>query len=82
MRTMTLHIIFTWQEVRHEEIQSLSVTDTLGNTYYITPNHPPVILSFRKGCILYVSTSGIAHTLDIKGGFLEYTQGILSVCID
>ena len=62
------------------EIKVITLPGSAGS-FNILPNHAPIVSSLKKGTIVYVLQDGSEHKVDIQGGFIEMSNGVLSVCI-
>ncbi|MCL2596778.1 MAG: F0F1 ATP synthase subunit epsilon [Paludibacter sp.] len=79
---MILQIITPEKTIYNGEIQSVTLPGMLGS-FEVLENHAPIISSLTKGKISYVLPSGEQNELETdKGGFVEVSQNIVSVCIE
>jgi len=68
------------KEIFDGEIKVITLPGSAGS-FNVLPNHAPIVSSLKKGTILYVLPDGSEHTIDVQGGFIEMSNGVLSVCI-
>ncbi len=48
----------------------------------VLKNHAPLVTSLEKGNLTYKDEDGIAHTIKIKGGFMEVQKNRVLVLTD
>ena len=77
MKKLYLNIVSPEKEIYNGEIE----TGTIG-TFTILPQHAPIVSSLREGKVIYVPEGGEEQTLDIEGGFVELSGGVVSACVD
>jgi F-type H+-transporting ATPase subunit epsilon len=76
-----LNIISPEKQLFEGEITSVTLPGTKG-LFTILPGHAPIISSLRKGTLKYVVHNGEdEHELAIKGGFIEMSNGMVTVCL-
>lgn len=79
---MILKIITPEKTVYSGEVQNVMLPGTLG-LFEVLENHAPIISSLTKGKITYLLPSGEEKEIETaKGGFVEVSQNIVSVCIE
>ena len=54
----------------------------MAGAFTILPQHAPIVSSLRAGKLTYVPVGGEKQDLDIRGGFVELSGGVVSACID
>lgn len=62
------------------EIKVITLPGSAGS-FNILPNHAPIVSSLKKGVVKYVLPDGSEHKVDIQGGFIELSNGVLTVCV-
>ena len=62
------------------EVQKVVLPGTMGS-FEILPRHAPIVSSLKAGTIVYVTTDGEQHEQPIKGGFIEMSNDLVSVCM-
>ncbi len=77
---LKLTIISPEKELYNGEVRKVTLPGTLGR-FTILPHHAPIVSSLEKGTVVYATPDGTEHTLDIGGGFVELSNGIISVCV-
>lgn len=80
MKELHLNIVSPEKELYNGEVSSVTLPGTSG-VFSILPHHAPIVSSLKEGTVIYVTTDGEEHTLDIHGGFVEMSDGDASVCI-
>ncbi|MDR1742943.1 MAG: ATP synthase F1 subunit epsilon [Dysgonamonadaceae bacterium] len=80
MNELRLVIVSPEKRIFRGEITSVALPGTMGN-FSILPNHAPIVSSLREGRIDYVTADGEQHTLEIHNGFVEMSDGEVSVCV-
>ena len=81
MKKLYLNIVSPEKEIYNGEVESVTLPGTIG-TFTFLPQHAPIVSSLREGKVMYVSTEGEEQTLDIEGGFIELSGGVVSACVD
>ncbi|KAA6343896.1 ATP synthase epsilon chain [termite gut metagenome] len=61
------------------EVTSVTLPGIAGS-FSILRHHAPIISSLKKGTITFV-TGGNEQTIDIQGGFVEFSDELVSVCV-
>ncbi len=61
-------------------IEQVTLPGSLGS-FTILPNHAPIVSSLQVGTIEYITPDGNKHVLSIRGGFIEMSDNLVSVCI-
>lgn len=80
MKELHLTVVSPEKEEFNGEVSSVTLPGTLGR-FSILPHHAPIVSSLEKGKLEYVATDGKEYSLDIEGGFVEMSNGEVSVCI-
>ncbi len=62
------------------EIEQVTLPGTLGS-FTILPRHAPIVSSLHEGKIVYITSDGNQHELEIKGGFIEMSNNLVTVCV-
>lgn len=77
---MYLNIVSPEKELFNGEVESVTLPGTMG-AFTILPQHAPIVSSLGKGRLTYVK-DGEEHGFDIRSGFMEMSNGKVSVCIE
>ena len=80
MKELHLTVVSPEKEEFNGEVSSVTLPGTRGR-FSILPHHAPIVSSLEKGKLEYVATDGKEYSLDIEGGFVEMSNGEVSVCI-
>lgn len=82
MKRRILYVsIYSPEKVVFEgEIRVITLPGAAGS-FNILTNHAPIVSTLKKGAVVYELPDGSIHTIDIRGGFIEMRNNILSVCI-
>ena len=75
-----LSIVSPEKEIYNGEVSSVTLPGTNG-VFSILPQHAPIVSSLQEGKVIYVTTEGVEHSLDIHSGFVEMSNGEASVCV-
>ena len=81
MKKLYLNIVSPEKQIYNAEVESVTLPGAIG-TFTILPQHAPIVSSLREGKVMYVPTEGEEQTLDIEGGFIELSGGVVSACVD
>lgn len=81
MNDLHLTILSPESKIFDGEVRSVTFPGTVG-LFTVLPQHAPIVSSLREGALVYVSKDGGEHSLDIKGGFVELSNGVISACVD
>lgn len=81
MKKLHLSIVSPEKEVYNGEVESVTLPGTIG-AFTILPHHAPIVSSLRAGKLSYVPEGGEEQSLDIEGGFVELSGGVVSACVD
>jgi F-type H+-transporting ATPase subunit epsilon len=78
MGKLHLNIVSPEKELFDGEVSSVGLPGTFG-AFTILPDHAPIVSSLTKGKLTYVTDK--EYELDIEGGFIEMSNGVVSVCV-
>lgn len=78
MEKLHLNIVSPEKELFDGEVSSVKLPGSLG-AFTILPEHAPIVSSLTAGMVTYVADK--EYTLDIRGGFIEMSNGVVSVCV-
>lgn len=76
---LQLNIVSPEKELFNGEVSQVTLPGLLGQ-FTILPNHAPIVSSLKKGEIIYVAGNK-EYKLEINGGFVELSNGNVSVCV-
>ncbi len=68
------HILF------EGDVQLVTLPGTLGS-FTVLPDHAPIISSLESGEITF-SADGEMKSIEIKGGFVEVKDNLISICVE
>ncbi len=74
-----LNIVSPEKQLFDGNVSSVTLPGSIG-VFTILPQHAPIVSSLIKGELIYV-VDAEEHKLDIQGGFIELSNGTVSVCI-
>lgn len=77
---LRLTILSPEKELFDGEVKMITLPGTAGS-FSVLPNHAPIVSTLKKGAVLYVLPDGSEHKVDVQGGFVEMSNGVLSVCV-
>lgn len=80
MKGLHLSIVSPEKEIYDGEVMSVTLPGMIGS-FTILPQHAPIVSSLKEGKLSYVTEDGEECTIDIQGGFMEMSDGKVSVCI-
>lgn len=80
MKGLHLNIVSPEKEIYNGEVSSVTLPGTAG-VFSILPQHAPIISSLKEGKVMYVTVDGDEKELDIQNGFVEMSNGVVSVCV-
>lgn len=80
MKELHLNIVSPEQSIFDGEVKIVTLPGTLGS-FSILPGHAPIVSSLQAGTVSYTTLDGKEHTLEIQGGFIELSEGTVSVCV-
>ncbi len=78
MERLHLNIVSPEKELFDGEVESVKLPGALG-AFTILPEHAPIVSSLTKGKVVY--TADKEYELEINGGFIEMSGGVVSVCV-
>lgn len=81
MDKLHLSIVSPEKEIYNGEVESVTLPGTIG-AFTILPHHAPIVSSLRAGKVIYLPKDGEEQSLDIEGGFVELSGGVVSACVD
>lgn len=80
MKNLHLSIVSPERSIFEGEVEIVNLPGTMG-AFTILPQHAPIVSSLRSGTLFYVE-NGAEKSLDIQGGFVEMSDGQVSVCVE
>lgn len=81
LKKLHLSIVSPEKSVFDGDVSVVTLPGTVGS-FSILPGHAPIVSSLRAGTLSYISVEGgEEHILDIQSGFVEMSNGVVSVCI-
>lgn len=80
MKELHLNIVSPEKSIFDGDVKIVTLPGTVGS-FSILPGHAPIVSSLRAGTLSYTTTDGEEHSMDIQGGFMEMSDGIVSACI-
>lgn len=80
MKGLHLSIVSPEKEIFDGEVMRVTLPGVIGS-FTILPQHAPIVSSLKEGKLSYVTEDNGECTLDIHGGFMEMSNGTVSVCI-
>ena len=80
MKNLHLSIVSPERSIFAGELERVNLPGTMG-AFTILPQHAPIVSSLRSGTLFYVE-NGTEKSLDIQGGFVEMSDGQVSVCVE
>ena len=80
MEYLKLNIISPEKSLFKGEVSEVTLPGTLA-PFTILPDHAPIISSLEKGKILFIGKDGKSQEVEIDGGFVEMSNGNVTVCI-
>lgn len=80
MKGLHLSIVSPEKEIFDGEINRVTLPGAMG-AFTVLPQHAPIVSSLKEGKLSYVTDDNEECTLDIQGGFMEMSDGKVSVCI-
>lgn len=81
MKKLHLNIVSPEKEIYNGEVESVTLPGTIG-TFTILPQHAPIVSSLGAGKVIYVPEGSEEQAIEIKGGFVELSGGVVSACVD
>lgn len=80
MKELQLNIISAERTIYKGVVKSITLPGELGG-FSVFPDHAPLVSSLRGGAITY-EADGKSNTVEIKGGFVEIKQDVVTVCVE
>lgn len=80
MKELNLSIVSPEKSLFDGDVKIVTLPGTSGS-FSILPGHAPIVSSLKPGALSYTTLDGEEHVLDIRGGFVEMSNGTASVCI-
>lgn len=80
MKELHLNIVSPEKSIFDGEVKIVTLPGTLGS-FSILPGHAPIVSSLEAGTVSYTTMDGEEHKLEVQGGFIELSDGTVSVCI-
>ena len=80
MKAFRLDIISPEKSLYQGEAERVSLPGTMG-AFTILPGHAPIISSLQAGKLSYLS-GGQEHVVEIRGGFVEMSDGRVAACVE
>lgn len=74
-----LNISSPEKQIYDGEVSLVTLPGSAGS-FNILPRHAPIVSTLKKGTVTYV-TDGNEQSVEINGGFVEMSNGVVSVCI-
>lgn len=80
MKELHLSIVSPEKSIFNGDVKIVTLPGTIGS-FSILPGHAPIVSSLQAGTLSYTTTDGEEHTMEIRGGFIEMSDGTVSACI-
>lgn len=80
MEELHLSVVSPEKTIFDGLIKSVTLPGTIGS-FTILPHHAPIVSSLKPGVLSYLTEDNEEHALDIHGGFVEMSDGEVSVCV-
>lgn len=80
MKELHLSIVSPEKSIFDGDVKIVTLPGTIGS-FSILPGHAPIVSSLQAGTLSYTTTDGEEHTMEIRGGFIEMSDGTVSACI-
>lgn len=77
---MTLEIISPSEVLFKGETDMVTLPGELGS-FTVLKNHASLISVIVAGKIVYRTSSGSEHSVDVKGGIADVDNNVISVCV-
>ena len=78
--TMKLRIVSPEKVIFDGEVIRVTLPGANGS-FTILPHHAPIVSSLQQGKLIYFTPNEDGHGIDIESGFVEMSDGVVSVCI-
>lgn len=80
MKELHLNIVSPEKSIFDGDVKVVTLPGTLGS-FSILPGHAPIVSSLQAGRVSYTTLDGKEYALEVQGGFIEMSEGTVSVCI-
>ncbi|MBO4985895.1 MAG: ATP synthase F1 subunit epsilon [Bacteroides sp.] len=80
MKTLHLNIVSPESTLFDGQVEAVTLPGTMGR-FTILPQHAPIVSSLRVGEVGYIR-EGRTEFIRITGGFVEMSNGNVSVCVE
>lgn len=80
MKELHLSIVSPEKVMFDGDVKIVTLPGVIGS-FSILAGHAPIVSSLKEGTLVYTTLDNQEHTLDIHGGFIEMSDGEVSVCI-
>ena len=80
MKELHLSIVSPEKSIFDGDVKIVTLPGTVGS-FSILPGHAPIVSSLQAGTLSYTTMEGEERTIDIQGGFVEMSDGKVSVCV-
>ncbi|MBO7562064.1 MAG: F0F1 ATP synthase subunit epsilon [Bacteroidales bacterium] len=80
MEYLHLNIISPQESLFKGEVSEVTLPGSVA-PFTILPHHAPIISSLEKGAISFIVKGGGSQSVEIDGGFVEMSNGNVTVCI-
>lgn len=81
MNRLRLDILSPERELFKGEVEMVTLPGVKGS-FSILPHHAPIVSSLERGAVVYTTAGGEEHKLDIASGFVEMSDGQVTVCVE
>ena len=78
--TMKLRVVSPEKVIFDGEVIRVTLPGTSGS-FTVLPHHAPIVSSLTKGKLFYFTPNEDGHGIDVESGFVEMSDGVVSVCI-
>ncbi len=78
--TLKLRVVSPEKVMYDGEVTKVTLPGTSGS-FTILPRHAPIVSSLQKGKIIYFTPDNEGHGIDVESGFVEMSDGVVSVCV-
>lgn len=80
MKELHISIVSPEKSIFDGDVKIVTLPGTIGS-FSILPGHAPIVSSLQAGTLSYTTTDGEEHAMEIRGGFIEMSDGTVSACI-
>ena len=77
---LKLRVVSPEKVIYDGEVLRVTLPGASGS-FTIMPRHAPIVSSLQKGKLIYFTPDEEGHGIDIESGFVEMSDGVVSVCI-